>query len=143
MKSQEFIDNLPLWADDYIDNCLAHSKVEVSAGKAIEIPDRHIPTIDFFLNIWLPKNKIESIARRTWYDWLNGDDEKKSHTIKTIDTKFKALAADIVANEGKGIFYAKNKLGWTDKHHQDINLNQINANFGNPIQSTSQSEKDS
>jgi hypothetical protein len=28
---------------------------------------------------------------------------------------FRALAADVVANEGKGIFYAKNLLGWTDR----------------------------
>ena len=28
---------------------------------------------------------------------------------------FTALATDIVANEGKGIFYAKNKLGMADR----------------------------
>jgi len=141
MKSEEFINDLPAWADEYIDNCLGHSKLEVSAGKAISVPDRHIPTIDFFLTIWLPKNKLDSISRRTWYLWLNSDDEVKMHTIKSIDNKFKALAADIVANEGKGIFYAKNKLGWTDKQIQDINLTNINANFGNSLQSPSESKE--
>ena len=141
MKSEEFINSLPIWADEYIDNCLSHSKMEVSAGKSVIVPDRHIPTIDFFLSIWLPKNKLDTITRRTWYHWLNSEDEVKFHTIKEIDNKFKALAADIVANEGKGIFYAKNKLGWTDKQVQDINLSQINANFGNPIQSTPQSKE--
>jgi hypothetical protein len=36
-------------------------------------------------------------------------------TIKNIEGYFNALAIDIVANEGKGIFYAKNKLGMTDR----------------------------
>jgi hypothetical protein len=36
-------------------------------------------------------------------------------TTKRIDEIFRALAADIVANEGKGVFYAKNLLGWTDR----------------------------
>jgi hypothetical protein len=40
-----------------------------------------------------------------------------SDTIKSIDDDFKALAEDIVANEGKGIFYAKNRLGMHDKQH--------------------------
>jgi hypothetical protein len=35
--------------------------------------------------------------------------------VKHIDEMFRALAADVVANEGKGIFYAKNLLGWTDR----------------------------
>lgn len=36
-------------------------------------------------------------------------------TIKSIDEIFNSLARDIVANEGKGIFYAKNKLGMHDR----------------------------
>jgi hypothetical protein len=46
---------------------------------------------------------------------LNGEDKLKSETIKKIDELFKALASDIVANEGKGIFYAKNRLGMHDR----------------------------
>jgi hypothetical protein len=38
------------------------------------------------------------------------------HTIKNIEGIFDALSIDIVANEGKGIFYAKNKLGMTDRN---------------------------
>ena len=80
--------------------------------------DRHIPTIDFFLRIWIPKHKQMSfIARRTWYDWLDSEDEHKSRTIKRINALFKSLAEDIVGNEGKGIFYAKNRLGMHDKQH--------------------------
>jgi hypothetical protein len=42
-------------------------------------------------------------------------------TIKRIDELFKSLATDIVANEGKGIFYAKNRLGMSDKQENQNN----------------------
>ena len=115
-KSDEFIINLGIRADEYISECLSHTKEVVSgSGKVIEVRDRHIPTIDYFLNIWLPLLKLDKITRETYYVWLKSDNELKSDTIKKIDDNFKSLAGDIVANEGKGIFYAKNKLGWTDK----------------------------
>jgi len=115
-KSIDFIEGLPQWAEKYIEECLKHTKqVATGSGKIVEIEDRHIPTISFFLNIWLPRNAMESINRKTYYEWLKSEDEFKSNTIKSIDDLFLALAGDIVANEGKGIFYAKNKLGWTDK----------------------------
>lgn len=55
------------------------------------------------------------------------------HTIKRISDLFIALAIDIVANEGKGIFYAKNKLGMTDKaviEQQEIKPIIINLGSG-------------
>jgi hypothetical protein len=67
------------------------------------------------LNIYLPLLKLDTIVKSTYYAWLKSEDEIKSNTIKSIDAKFKALATDIVANEGKGIFYAKNRLGMHDK----------------------------
>ena len=143
-KSEEFIKNLPIWADEYINVCLNHTKeVATGSGKIVQLKERHIPTIEYFLNIWLPFNKGESMVKDTYYRWLREDDKEKSYTIKKIDDKFKALAADIVANEQKGIFYAKNKLGWTDKQVQDLNVTQIQANFGNPIQSSSESKENS
>lgn len=115
-KSIEFITSLPEWANKYIDECLSHTKeVATGSGKIVEIQDRHIPTIAYFLNIWMPRNVGDTVARKTYYEWLNSDDEIKSNTIKRIDDLFSSLATDIVANEGKGIFYAKNKLGMTDK----------------------------
>lgn len=125
-----------MWADQYIQVCISHTKQVVSgSGKVIMVSDRHIPTISYFLNIWLPMLSGLTIVPKTYYEWLhNTEDELKSNTIKTIDEKFKALAADIVANEQKGIFYAKNKLGWTDRQHMDssvtvtalpININSI------------------
>lgn len=119
-KSDEFIEQLPKWMDKYIDECIHKVKeVATGSGKIVEVRERNIPTIDYFLRIWLPILNKESINPKTYYEWLNSDDEVKSNTIKGIDAKFKALAADIVANEGKGIFYAKNKLGWTDRIQED------------------------
>lgn len=125
-KSPEFVENLKEYAQKYIDLCIASTKeVATGSGKIVEIKERHIPTIEYFLNIWLPRNLGESITRTTYYEWLKEEYEEKSNTIKKIDSDFKSLAGDIVANEQKGIFYAKNKLGWTDKLVSDnTNLNK-------------------
>lgn len=127
-KSIEFIKALPDYADTYIKECLSHTKeVATGSGKIVKIEDRHIPTIAYFLNIWLPLLKLDSINRDTYYTWRKGDCELKSDTIKKIDDTFQSLAADIVANEGKGIFYAKNKLGWTDKiQNENTNISILN-----------------
>jgi hypothetical protein len=117
-KSMDFITTLPEYADMYIRECVSHTREVVSSsGKVVEVMDRHIPTIDYFLRIWLPMMKLETMARKTYYEWLKSEEPVKSNTIKAIDDLFKALATDIVANEGKGIFYAKNRLGMHDKQH--------------------------
>jgi hypothetical protein len=46
---------------------------------------------------------------------MKNSDHPLHKEVNQIDEMFRALAADIVANEGKGIFYAKNLLGWTDR----------------------------
>lgn len=123
-KSKEFIELLPEYATMYIDICIGHTKEVVSgSGKVVKVEDRHIPTIAYFLNIWLPRNLGESISRTTYYEWLNSEDDVKSNTIKKVDEEFKSLAGDIVANEGKGIFYAKNKLGWSDRQVTEASMN--------------------
>jgi hypothetical protein len=101
----------------YIEECSSHKKETLSnKGEIIMVMDRHIPTIDYFLRIWIPIiRKEKSIHRATYYDWLNSDNKLKFDTIKKIDDLFKGLAQDIVANEGKGIFYAKNRLGMHDR----------------------------
>ncbi len=126
-KTEEFIKALPEYAEKYIDICIKHTKeVATGSGKVLDIKERHIPTIAYFINIWLPRNLGDTITRETYYTWLKSDDELKSDTIKNIDDNFKALAGDIVANEGKGIFYAKNKLGWSDKvDATNHNINRI------------------
>lgn len=115
--SDEFILKLEELAFIYITECCSHKKEQLSnKGEVMLVMDRHIPTIDYFLRIWIPLiRKEKSIHRSTYYDWLQSDDKLKVDTIKKIDELFKSLAADIVANEGKGIFYAKNRLGMHDR----------------------------
>jgi len=103
------------WADEYIDYCLNSTK-EVATGAGVKIiRERHLPTISFFLLIWLPRQGFEFYSRATYYEVLNREDHPCYKITKHIDELFRALAADVVANEGKGIFYAKNLLGWTDR----------------------------
>ena len=115
--SEEFIINLERLALIYIKECCSHQKEQVTnKGEIVLVQDRHIPTIDYFLRIWIPIIREEKgFVPSTWYAWLNGEDKLKSETIKKIDELFKGLASDIVANEGKGIFYAKNRLGMHDR----------------------------
>jgi hypothetical protein len=70
--SQEVIDQLEDLGWEYIQECLNNTKPHVAgSGKVVEVPDRHIPTIDYFLNIWIPlKLDMKLIDRRTWYRWL-------------------------------------------------------------------------
>jgi len=115
-KSKEFIEMLAEQSWVYIEECINKTKQTANnKGGVTDVKDRYIPTIDYFLRIWMPLNNKETIVRNTWYDWLNGEDKLKKDTIKKINENFNALASDVVANEGRGIFYAKNKLGWTDK----------------------------
>lgn len=116
-KSDEFVKHLEELAHIYINECISHQKETVSnRGEIVMVLDRHIPTIDYFLRIWIPIVRQEkTISRETYYVWLNSDDQLKTDTIKKIDSMFKCLAKDIVANEGKGIFYAKNALGMHDR----------------------------
>ena len=103
------------WADEYIDYCLNSTK-EVATGAGVKIiRERHLPTISFFLLIWLPRQGFEFYKRATYYEVLSKEDHPCHKITKQIDELFRALAADVVANEGKGIFYAKNLLGWTDR----------------------------
>lgn len=105
----------------YLEDCMNFKKDHPTAsGRLVQITDRQIPTIDYFLRIWIPKQGKPTICRKTYYNWLNGEDELKLLTIKDIEGIFKALATDIVANDGKGIFYAKNRLGMTDKAKNEL-----------------------
>jgi hypothetical protein len=116
---------LELLAYNYIEDCMNFKKEHPTAsGRLVQINDRQIPTIDYFLRIWIPMRGKPTINRSTYYRWLNDiDNEEKCNTIKSIEGIFKALATDIVANEGKGIFYAKNRLGMTDKALNELKLN--------------------
>ncbi len=109
----------------YIEDCMNFKKeYPTASGRLVQINDRQIPTVDYFLRIWIPKQGKSIICRKTYYNWLNGENEEKLHTIKNQEGMLKALATDIVANEGKGIFYAKNRLGMTDKAQNEIKIGE-------------------
>ena len=117
-KDRAFVEKLNEYAWEYIKDCISHKKQVLSnKGTLEDVKDRHIPTIQYFLMIWIPSNysKKDTIKRSTYYRWLKWDNTYKQKVIQNIDDTFEALAVDIVANEGKGIFYAKNKLGMSDK----------------------------
>ena len=122
-KTQEVVDELEELSWIYVLECLSNTKPTLSnKGEVVDVPDRHIPTIDYFLRIWIPMKKgMVLLERRSWYRWLNEEGEK-SHTIKNMDDKFQALGKDIVANEGKGIFYAKNKFGMHDRQQVETKV---------------------
>ena len=123
-------------AYDYINECINNKKENPTAsGKVVLIKDRHLPTIDYFLKIWIPKQGKPTINRSTYYRWLNDTNNiDKCNTIKRVEGVFIALAIDIVANEGKGIFYAKNKLGFTDKAQiEQTEIKPIIINLGSGI----------
>jgi hypothetical protein len=115
---EDIIEKLEDLAWQYVQECLSHCKeVVTNKGEIVYVQDRMIPTIDFFLHIWIPlKLDLKLMHRRTWYKWLR-EEGQKGHTIKNIDSEFISLGKDVVANEGKGIFYAKNKFGMHDKQH--------------------------
>jgi hypothetical protein len=129
-------EQLESYAWQYIQECISHKREQPTAsGKVVLIADRHLPTVAYFLKIWLPMKGLPTLCRATYYNWLNKGDSNVLDTIKNIEGMFTALATDIVANEGKGIFYAKNKLGMTDRQNENDNFKPIviTANFGQPL----------
>lgn len=112
---------------DYIQECMAATKEIITMKGVQEIKERHLPTIQYFLMIWMRLNDHELYHRCHFYKAMNNADHPLSNTIKEIDEVFKALAVDIVANEGKGIFYAKNRLGMTDKHEAKVDQTLTNV----------------
>jgi uncharacterized membrane-anchored protein len=102
-------------AQEYVNFCLESTKEVPTSGGVRTIRERHIPTIMYFLLVWMPRQDVKFYKLRNYYKVLSDQAHPAHETVKEIDEIFRALAADIVANEGKGIFYAKNLLGWTDR----------------------------
>jgi hypothetical protein len=121
-KSPDFPYKLLELAKQYVKECEEHVKETTAAYKIVELKDRKLPTIDYFIHIWLPKHSDETLSNSGFYKWLHSEDHIKVDCIKKIQTIFKALATDIVANEGKGIFYAKNALNMTDHQTTDSEI---------------------
>lgn len=119
-------DRLKEIAVEYCDECINNTvEVATASGKVIEVRNRHIPTIGYFLLHWIRRQHPDfyMLKKSQFYGSLRNEEHPLSHTIKEIDEDFKELARDIVANEGKGIFYAKNRLGMHDK--QQVETKQV------------------
>lgn len=117
-------------ADSYCDYCIESTKEVPTVKGPVQIKERHLPTVSYFLLHWLRRQHFEFYQRTNWYDAMKNEEHPLSNTIKSIDNQFKALAEDIVANEGKGIFYAKNRLGMTDKvDSKTDNTNKITVEY--------------
>lgn len=100
---------------EYIQEC-ENATVEVPTTKgACKLKQRKIPTVKYFLYIWLRQKDFTFYSRANWYIILNSDDHPLHDHVKAISEGFASLAIDVIANEGKGIFYAKNALGMADK----------------------------
>ena len=140
--NRTYLSTLKEYAFKYIDECEGKRKEQLSnKGEIVKVEDRKMPTIDYFLLYWLPKNckKNKTISRSTYFRWVNWENSNKQKVMLEIDNLLKAIQLDIVANEGKGIQFVKHKFGWTDKQQTDINVTQLNANFGTTIQPASES----
>jgi hypothetical protein len=108
-------DELLQMAYNYCDYCIASTKEIATNSGVKQVKERHIPTVSYFLLHYLRREHFDFYQRTNWYDAMKDETHPLSNTIKGIDNDFNALARDIVANEGKGIFYAKNKLGMHDR----------------------------
>jgi hypothetical protein len=101
---------------EYINFCEEHKlEVPTPKGTICKVTRRKTPTISYFLLIWMRRHYPRFYSRAAWYKILNDPDHENHILIKAAEEAFKALAVDVVANEGTGIFYAKNKLGMSEK----------------------------
>lgn len=100
---------------EFIEQCENFTEEVATPRGAIEIKRRKIPTRDYFLSIWLKRKGIRFYAPSTFSEILKCPDAEAYELCRDIDELFKSLAVDIVANEAKGIFWAKNALGMTDR----------------------------
>ena len=120
MKAQITHSELLEYAWDYIEYCENYTIEKMSAsGRVVQIKERKIPVISYFLKVWLPMNKQATISRSTFYNWMS--DDSKLDT-KEVEGLFNSLTTDIIANalSTKGQFYAKNKLNWSDAPSQIV-----------------------
>ena len=94
----------------YCDDCIDNLKKVTASYKIVSIPERMIPTIGYFTNHWMRRKKFDFYSRGYFYEVMKKEDHPLNDTIKEIQVMFNDLGENIVANEGKGIFWAKNKL---------------------------------
>ena len=109
-------DELIRLADEYCEECISKTKEAPTARGAVSFKERNIPTIEFFSMHWLRAKGFDFYTRQHIYKAIKDESHPLCDTLKNIRETFDSLAVDVVANEQKGIFYAKNRLGMTDKN---------------------------
>lgn len=114
---------------EFIEQCENFTEEVATPRGAIEIKRRKIPTRDYFLAIWLKRRDIRFYAPSTFCEILKCPDAEAYELCRDIDELFKSLAVDIVANEAKGIFWAKNALGMTDRVENNTNVTGITVKY--------------
>jgi hypothetical protein len=125
------IEKLNDYAVVYINDCLDNTREHVThGGQIVHISDPHTPTVNYFLRIWLPRQGFHTISRATYYQWLSKlkDSEEGSEeaaTMQNINEMFNAVAEHLLCNSPRAnvtglIFYAKNKLNFSDKSEREI-----------------------
>ena len=117
--------------NSYCDYCINDTKeVATGSGKIVSVKDRHLPTMNYFLYHWLRQHHFDFYTRMNVWKIINDPTHPYHQEVKQTDEMFMALATDIVANEGKGIFYAKNKLGMTDRATtENTNIDTITIKY--------------
>jgi hypothetical protein len=114
---------------EYVKNCEEHTIEQATAkGSIVKVKSRKIPTFKYFTSFWLRQKDFNFYCRQHFHEVLKLDEHPLNDTLKKIEEMFKSYAVDVVANEGKGIFYAKNFLGMTDRQQIDTtqNINIMN-----------------
>ena len=117
--------------NDYCDYCINSTKeVATGSGKIVQVRERHLPTTNYFLYHWLRMHHFDFYTKMNVWKIKQDPTHPYHAVIMETDDKFKALATDIVANEGKGIFYAKNALGMTDRAQtENTNIETITIKY--------------
>ena len=122
--------------DEYCDECIEAMEMVMTKSGPAELPKRHLPTIEYFLSHWLRRNHPDfhevMLKKSQFYKAKGDEDHPLSDAIKRVDKTFKDLALDIIANEGRGIFYGKNALGMSDRQEikSEVNNKTTVINLG-------------
>lgn len=130
----------------YVQECEENTNEKMSStGKVLHVRERKIPTINYFLLIWLSKKGKPTISRSTFYRWLKSHKDGNETPNETggiyeaiFNTKrmFDAVAVDILANDNKGntsALYAKNYLKWSESNKTEFYFG--NENHSDNIES--------
>jgi hypothetical protein len=116
-------------AYEFMDECEQNKVEQATAKGAVKITSRKLPTPGYFCDIWLRKRGVKFYKARSFYDVRKDENHPAHSLVMEITGILKSLAVDVVANEGKGIFYAKNHLDMTDKVENNTNVNTITVKY--------------